>query len=78
MQPQSQNRNQTRRVNFFTQVDPAQIHETHENPCDTPPQAQSQNRPKNRKKFLVDSHFCENPSVTGLCQHPQKSIHNHG
>ena len=69
-----------RKVHFLAQMDFAQSVTRHENPCDTRMQPQSKNRTKNRKKFLMDSHICEDPSVTGLQPHPEKLIcepHNH-
>ena len=70
--PKTQKHAETCKVNFLTQIDSAQIHETHEKPCGTPPQPQSQHRLENRKKFLVNPHICENLSVTGLQPLPEE------
>ena len=78
LQAQSQNRKQTRKVNFLTDMDFAQICETHERHCYTPPQPTSKNRLENRKNFLIYIYFCEDPSVTGLQRYPKKSIHDRG
>ena len=62
-----------RRVDLLAQINSARIVAKHEKSCDTRMQPQSKNRTKNRKKkFLMDSHICENPSVTGLQPHPEK------